>query len=104
MSGNKIIKGLKYGITCAVVWIVYLLEPLPHVNPIDKITYPMADSAALIVMGLLLGLFCSKDNPKVEHDRNRNILNDIFFSMLYNNLFFYWKAYSICVYRYLFIF
>ncbi len=78
LSGSKIIKGLKYGITCAVVWIIYLLEPSPHVNPIDKITYPMADSAALIVMGLLLGLFCSKDNPKVEHDRSRNILNHIF--------------------------
>ena len=78
LLGNKIIKGIKYGITCAVIWIVYLLEPLPHVNSIDRITYPMADSAALIVMGLLLGLFCSMDNPKMEHDKNRNILNDIF--------------------------
>lgn len=69
---------LKYGITCALVWIVYLLKPLPHVNSIDKITYPMTDSAALIVMGLLLDLFCSEDNPKVEHGRDKDILSYIF--------------------------
>ena len=37
------------------MWIVYLWEPLPHVAPLDRITYPVADGLALIVMGLLLG-------------------------------------------------
>ena len=55
LSGNRIVQGLKYGLTCCVVWIVYLLEPLPHVAALDRITYPIADSLALIVMGLLLG-------------------------------------------------
>ena len=54
-GGNRILQGLKYGLSCCAVWIVYLLEPLPHVAPLDRITYPIADSLALIVMGLLLG-------------------------------------------------
>lgn len=55
IGGNRILQGLKYGLSCCAVWIVYLLEPLPHVATIDRITYPVADSLALIVMGLLLG-------------------------------------------------
>ena len=55
LTGSRISQGLKYGLSCCVVWIVYLLEPLPHVAPLDRITYPVADSLALIVMGLLLG-------------------------------------------------
>jgi hypothetical protein len=78
LSGNKIIKGLKYSITCVSVWLVYLLEPLPHVNQMDKITYPIADSTALLFMGLLLGLFCSKNNVKAEINRDRNISRYIF--------------------------
>ena len=52
LSGNKIIQGLKYGGFCCCIWIVYLLEPLPHVSPIDRITYPATDGLALIVMGV----------------------------------------------------
>ena len=55
LHGNRILQGLKYGLSCCAVWIVYLLEPLPHVAPIDRLTYPVADSLALLVMGLLLG-------------------------------------------------
>ncbi len=69
MTGNRIVQGLKYGLACCAVWIVYLLEPLPHVAALDRITYPIADSGALIVMGLMLGwLFgrsgCSADRKK----------------------------------------
>ena len=64
LSGYKLGKGLKYGMACAIIWTSYLLEPLPHViSLLDKVTYPIADSAALIVMGLLLGLFLSKSTP-----------------------------------------
>lgn len=55
LGGNQLFQGLKYGLSCCAVWIVCLLEPLPHVAAIDRITYPVADSLALIVMGLLLG-------------------------------------------------
>ncbi len=69
MTGNRILQGLKYGLACCAVWIVYLLEPLPHVAVLDRVTYPIADSAALIIMGLMLGwLFgkseCRADGPK----------------------------------------
>ena len=60
LSGNRILRGLKYAFSCCAVWIVYLLEPLPHVAAIDRITYPVADSLALIVMGLLLGWLFGK--------------------------------------------
>lgn len=67
MSRNRILQGLKYGLSCCVVWIVYLLEPLPHVAPLDRITYPIADSLALIVMGLLLGRLFG--NPAQQADK-----------------------------------
>ena len=70
MSGNRILQGLKYGLSCCVVWIVYLLEPLPHVAPLDRITYPIADSLALIVMGLLPGRLFG--NPAQQAD-NENL-------------------------------
>ena len=67
IGGNRILQGLKYGLSCCVVWIVYLLEPLPHVAPLDRITYPIADSLALIVMGLLLGWLFG--NPAQQADK-----------------------------------
>lgn len=69
MGGNRVWQGLQYGFACCVVWIVYLLEPLPHVAPLDRIAYPIADSLALIVMGLLLGgLF---GNPAQRADKKK---------------------------------
>ncbi len=59
--------GAEAGLSCCVVWIVYLLEPLPHVAPLDRITYPIADSLALIVMGLLLGRLFG--NPAQQADK-----------------------------------
>ena len=75
ISGPKIIKGLKYSMSCCAVWVIYLLEPLPHVVLLDKFTYPVADSFALLIMGVLSGvLLCrvegnnSKGNDfKVKH-------------------------------------
>lgn len=62
MKGTGIWKGLKYAFSCCAVWVIYLLEPLPHVAPMDKFTYPLADSAALLAMGCLSGLFlCDKE-------------------------------------------
>ena len=60
MVGNRILQGVKYGLVCCAVWIVYLLEPLPHVAALDRITYPIADSVALIIMGLMLGWLLGK--------------------------------------------
>ena len=62
VSGNKVMQGLKWGVSCSVVWIIYLLEPLPHVAMLDKITYPIADSIVLLVMGMLSGILLGNDN------------------------------------------
>ena len=69
MSGNRVLQGLKYGLSCCIVWIVYLLEPLPHVAGIDRITYPVADSLALIVMGLLLGWLFGNPAQRVDKEK-----------------------------------
>jgi hypothetical protein len=52
---RRSVSGLKYGALLSAIWIAYLLEPLPHVQPIDRIAYPLADSIALLAMGGLLG-------------------------------------------------
>lgn len=69
MSGSRVLQGLRYGLSCCAVWSAYLLEPLPHVAPLDRITYPVADSLALIVMGLLLGRLFG--NPACPADKKR---------------------------------
>lgn len=64
ISGHKVIKGVKYGLALGAIWSIYLLEPLPHVNRfIDKISYPLVDSAALIVMGVFLGVLLCDNTP-----------------------------------------
>ena len=61
IAGNRVLRGVKFGASCSLIWVVYLLEPLPHVAFIDKFTYPIADSIALLVLGALSGfLLCEK--------------------------------------------
>lgn len=64
MSGKRELQGIKYGLSCCAIWIVYLLEPLPHVALMDKITYPLADSIALLIMGLLCGILLGDSRPQ----------------------------------------
>ncbi len=54
-SGNRLVQGFRFGLACAAIWVVYLLEPLPHVLPLDRITYPLADGVTLLLMGVLVG-------------------------------------------------
>lgn len=71
LRGGKVFKGLKFSFLFVIIWVAYLLEPLPHVMPLDKVTYPLADSGALLVMGLLLGLFVAtkgEEKFKAEED------------------------------------
>ena len=79
LSGNRIIKGLKFGILYSVLWSIYLLEPLPHGAPIDRITYPIADSVVLIVMGLLLGRFIAISSPIKKYKFTKHSFQSIGF-------------------------
>lgn len=67
VGGNRIWQGLRYGLACCAVWIVYLWEPLPHVASLDRVTYPVADGLALLVMGLLLGWLFGQTRPPVKN-------------------------------------
>lgn len=65
MQGNRLLQGFQYALFCCAIWVAYLWEPLPHVAPLDRITYPIADSLAFLVMGLLLGLLLgNRDNAQ----------------------------------------
>lgn len=55
LTGSRLSRGLKYGLAWSLVWIVYLWEPLPHAAPLDRLTYPMADSISLVILGALSG-------------------------------------------------
>lgn len=74
MRGTKQVKGLKYGLACSAVWIIYLLEPFPHVAPLDRLTYPLADSAALIVMGIVCGLLLATAKEGERTNRRERLL------------------------------
>ena len=75
LSGNKISQGLQYGLSYCTVWIIYLLEPLPHVATLfERIIYPIVDSLAFLVMGVLLGLFLSENSPPVKKKEERRII------------------------------
>jgi hypothetical protein len=77
LSGNRIIKGLKFGILLSLLWSIYLIEPLAHGAPIDKITYPIADSAVLIILGLLLGRFIAISSPNKKYKFTKHSLQSI---------------------------
>jgi hypothetical protein len=85
MSYNKILQGVKFGMSCCAVWTAYLFEPLPHVVPIDRITYPLADGAVLIVMGLQLGILFGKES-KINKESPNSIM--VYLHRLYHCLFF----------------
>jgi hypothetical protein len=78
-SGNRIIKGLKFGILYSLLWSIYLLEPLAHGAPIDRIIYPIVDSAVLIVMGILLGRFIAISSPIEKYKFTKHSLQSIGF-------------------------
>lgn len=60
-------KALKYGLVYCLIWLAYLMEPSEAgTNPVDAITYPLADGSAFIIMGLLLGKFFSEEKSSKE--------------------------------------
>lgn len=67
VPGHRITQGLKYGISCCIVWVVYLLEPLAHAAPIDRITYPLVDGIALLILGVLTGALFGTDYKKAKN-------------------------------------
>lgn len=73
MAGTKLFKGLKIAFIYASVWVIFLLEPLPHAantSIIELISYPLADGIALLIIGLLCGNFLFQDSQIKENKLN----------------------------------
>lgn len=77
VGGRKISKGLKIGLIYAIVWAVFLLEPLPQASIIDLISYPLADGSALILLGLMSGKFLFNDSQNSNHNLSNNSIFNI---------------------------
>ena len=73
VPGHRITQGLKYGISCCIVWVVYLLEPLAHAAPIDRITYPIIDGIALLILGALTGALLGTDYKKAKNTSAKRV-------------------------------
>ena len=71
MPGRGLTRGLSYGLCCCAIWTVYLWEPLPHVAPPDRVTYPLVDGLALLLMGALLGWRFPGPGQRAERRRER---------------------------------
>lgn len=92
IGGHRIKQGLLYGLSLTLIWTIYLWEPLPHVNALDVITYPLADGMALMVMGLLLGLLVAKtkeSRPVKWSNQNWKIIISITTYFVLGRLFQY---------------
>src|SRR5574340_421240 len=65
LPGTRMMKGLMFGLLFGGMWIVYLLEPLPHSEGsplIDVLAYPAVDGITLVLEGLLMGRFIATDS------------------------------------------
>lgn len=63
MNGHNLFQGFQYGLSCSLIWIVYFLEPLPHIAIYSCICYLIADSFAFLMMGLLCGYLLGDNKP-----------------------------------------
>ncbi|WP_071440834.1 hypothetical protein [Traorella massiliensis] len=75
MNGNKLLQGFQYGLSCSLIWIVYLLEPLPHAAFLDCIYYLIVDSLTLIIMGLLCGYLLGENKPLPVHHSHHSLIS-----------------------------
>lgn len=79
LNGSKIMQGLKYGLAFSVIWVVYLLEPLPHViasahSVVTVLSYPIADGIGLIVLGLLVGALLGETRPSIAKKKTKCVI------------------------------
>ena len=67
IAGIRIVRGLRFGLALSLIWIVYLLEPLPHAKSfiLDNLAYIIADSVSLLIMGILTGFLLADFNSHV---------------------------------------
>lgn len=69
LPGTRMKKGLTFGILFGVMWAIYLLEPVPHIEGVplfEILAYPLADGITIISLGALLGRFVGTDSKSHE--------------------------------------
>ncbi len=65
LSGNKIIKGLKYGLFFALLTVIVYFEPLPHSSSSSiETVWMLADCLPFILLGALMGLLFAENGSK----------------------------------------
>lgn len=78
LSGNKIIKGLKYGLFFALLTVIVYFEPLPHASSSGiEIIWMLADCLPFIILGALIGLMFAKNGSKQINAEKRSKLKEI---------------------------
>lgn len=71
ISGKRLIKGIKFGALFALMWTVYLLEPMPSNSVIDMIYYPVIDGTTLVILGTFLGKFVVQETGYTKNSSNK---------------------------------
>lgn len=69
LTGSRMKKGLTFGLSFGMMWVVYLLEPLPHGSStplIELLAYPFVDGITIVLMGVLLGRFIATNSQSPE--------------------------------------
>ncbi len=64
LPGSKMRRGLLFGAAMALLWTVYLFEPVPlgaNTPFPDSLAYPLADGGSMLLFGALLGRFVATD-------------------------------------------
>jgi hypothetical protein len=77
IPGTKQTKGCLFGALFAVMWALYLLEPLPGnsgLSLFEFLAYPLADGVSLLFIGVLLGRFLASNTEKSNHTGIRSII------------------------------
>ena len=65
LPGTRTKKGLTFGFLFGVMWAIYLLEPVPHIEGLplfEVLAYPLADGITFVSLGVLLGRFAGTDS------------------------------------------
>ncbi len=70
MAGGRIRKGLVFGLFYFFLVFASYFEPLPHSgDPVNELSWMMADGSPLIVLGLLTGRYLGHDGSRTNAEK-----------------------------------
>lgn len=88
-TGTNITKGLCYGIAIGILWLWGMLEGvLLYGNPvINEFITGSCDAIPVVLMGLLLGIFTTKNNDLTTTKKSVNSSNIFLSSFIFSTIF-----------------